>query len=146
MNLKPFFLVGLVISTQIAPAYAEPPINSPLKTIPGGLSKKVFISGECWVVTNFPHLSTHAPGRVNVTATIYCPRKPLSIETKLTRTANGLTSSRKSVKSGVGKISVNVSMPCIWKSGAPNVYKAQSWFTNGDGQIYTHSGISELKC
>lgn len=146
MKFKCFLLFGLVLSKLITSAYAEPPINSPLKTIPGGLSQKVFISGECWVVTNFPHLSTHAPGRVNVTATIYCPRRPLSIETKLTRTANGMTTSRKAVKEGVGKISVNVSMPCIWKSGATNVYKAQSWFTNGDGQIFTHAGVSRLKC
>lgn len=146
MFRKILFISSVALFVPIPTSHAEPPINSPVKTLPGQLSQKVFISGKCWVVTNFPHLSKHFPGTVNVTATIYCPGYPLTIETKLTRTIKGVTFSKKDRRQGVGKLTINIAMPCIWKSGPKNVYKAQSWFTNGDGEIYTHAGISQLKC
>lgn len=139
------FLTALVF-TFPQNAHSEPPINEPVKSLPGSFNQKVYIGGDCWVVTNYPHISKHVPGTVNVTSTMSCPGKPITIETKLTRTKNGIEFSKKDHKQGVGKLTINVAMPCIWLRGPKITYKAQSWFTNGNGIIYTHSGIAKLQC
>jgi hypothetical protein len=108
--------------------------------------KGVQIMKDCTGKTDYPHLSKHVPGTVNVEATIKCPGREVTIDLTLIRkTLKG----RKEIhRSAIGnsKMTINVAMKCTWKRGVPFRYIARAVYTEASGATAKHVVFRDLYC
>mgnify|MGYP000373143555 CR=1 FL=1 len=101
---------------------------------------------DCTGKTDYPHLSKHVLGTVNVVARMKCPNRKGHIELKLTRiTLKGRTT-LTTHKDGFGEFYVNLAMVCTWKKGPPFRYVATATYTEAEGAHATHIVYRDLKC
>ena len=108
--------------------------------------KGVRILRDCTGKTDYPHISKHVPGTVNVEATVKCPGREVSIDLTLTRiTLKGTTSVHRSVL-GNSKMTINVAMKCTWKKGAPYRYVASATYREAGGASAIHQTFADLEC
>lgn len=120
--------------------------NRPVQAYKESHLHGVRILKDCTGKTDYPHLSKHVPGTVNVEATIKCPGREVTIVLSLTRvTLNGNKTSYKS-KIGNSKMTINASMPCTWKKGVPYRYIASAIYTEASGAHATHVVYRDLYC
>lgn len=120
--------------------------NRPVQAYKESHLQGVRILKDCTGRTDYPHLSKHVPGTVNVEATIKCPGREVTIVLSLTRvTLNGNKTSYKS-KIGNSKMTINASMPCTWKKGVPYRYIASAIYTEASGAHATHVVYRDLYC
>ena len=126
--------------------------QAPYKPNSSGAEFKTFdvtnLRKGCEGRTDNPHISTHVPGTVNVSASTKCIGSQVTVETSLSR--SGWFIFRDSVTkkvSGESQVSVNVSLPCRWKPGkAPIEYVVISnhWESGGASAITRSHGF--IKC
>ena len=143
-----FFSVILVlslVSTQNADA-DPPPFGDNFKN-KGILEASIFFTSPCEGKSDLPHISRHKPGTVNVQARTRCPGKYVEITTRLTRVQPSGNISTTHSKHGTGLVTVNASLPCIWKKGKKKIkYEVASVHRLWDGQIgYTYN-YNYLEC
>ena len=141
-------LIGLVI-TSIA-TFTGTSSNSvliePKKTYRVSFLKGVRVLKDCTGKTDYPHISKHVPGTVNVQATIKCPGREVTIVLSLTRvTLNGSKTAYKN-KIGKGQMTINASLPCTWRKGIPFRYIASAIYTETSGAHATHVVYRDLYC
>ena len=117
-------LILVLASTPITRSSAIPQgaslsqAHSRTQKLSGATSEKVSFGINCDGRTDLPHISTHFPNTVNVTAITECPNQEVYITTAISRHGWWIFPETKSVsKKGFQKVSVNVSMPCKWKRG-----------------------------
>ena len=126
---------GLVgISSQALPINPQiPKLNALVNR--SFTSNQVSLPDDCSGRSDYPHLSTHAPGRVNVVAETVCPGQMVEVKTTLTRPGWFIfTESVTKTKSGFGKVKISVSMLCKWKPGQPPIgYIVMSVHSNATG-------------
>lgn len=126
---------GLVgISSQALPINPQiPKLNALVNR--SFTSNQVNLPDDCSGRSDYPHLSTHAPGRVNVVAETVCPGQIVEVKTTLTRPGWFIfTESVTKTKSGFGKVKIFVSMLCKWKPGQPPIgYIVMSVHSNATG-------------
>jgi len=126
---------GLVgISSQALPINPQiPKLNALVNR--SFTSNQVNLPDDCSGRSDYPHLSTHAPGRVNVVAETVCPGQMVEVKTTLTRPGWFIfTESVTKTKSGFGKVKISVSMLCKWKPGQPSIgYIVMSVHSNATG-------------
>lgn len=126
---------GLVgISSQALPINPQiPRLNALVNR--SFTSNQVNLPDDCSGRSDYPHLSTHAPGRVNVVAETVCPGQMVEVKTTLTRPGWFIfTESVTKTKSGFGKVKISVSMLCKWKPGQPSIgYIVMSVHSNATG-------------
>jgi hypothetical protein len=106
----------------------------------------VRILKDCTGKTDYPHISRHVPGTVNVQATIKCPGRDVTIVLSLTRVS--LEGNKTSYKSKIGnsKMTINAYLPCTWKKGVPFRYIASAVYTEASGAHATHVVYKDLYC
>lgn len=82
---------------------------------------------ECYGKSDYPHLSTHVPGTVNVESRTVCPDQFVTVRVVLYRKGwLFLRHSSSSFKTGTGLVQTNAALPCTWKDGMKRVHY---WFT-----------------
>jgi hypothetical protein len=120
--------------------------SKPVKAYKQTYLQGVRILKDCTGKTDYPHISKHVPGTVNVEATIKCPGREVTIVLSLTRiTLKGNKTSFKS-KIGNSKMTINASLPCTWKKGIPFRYVASAIYTEASGAHATHVVYRDLYC
>jgi hypothetical protein len=120
--------------------------NKPVQTFKQSYLQGARILKDCTGKTDYPHISKHVPGTVNVEATIKCPGREVTIVLSLTRiTLKGNKTSFKS-KIGNSKMTINASLPCTWKKGVPFRYVASAIYTEASGAHATHVVYRDLYC
>lgn len=120
--------------------------NKPVQAFRESYLQGVRILKDCTGKTDYPHISKHVPGTVNVQATIKCPGRDVSIVLSLTRvTLEGNKTSYKS-KIGNSKMTINAYLPCTWKKGVPFRYIASAIYTEASGAHATHVVYKDLYC
>ena len=120
--------------------------NKPVQTFKQSYLQGVKILKDCTGKTDYPHISKHVPGTVNVEATIKCPGREVTIVLSLTRiTLKGNKTSFKS-KIGNSKMTINASLPCTWKKGVPFRYVASAIYAEASGARATHVVYRDLYC
>jgi len=109
---------------------------------------KINLPDDCSGRSDYPHVSTHKPGRANVIAETVCPGQNVSIRTTLTRPGWFIfTESVTKSHSGFGKVRISVSMPCKWKPGEqPIGYIVMSVHTSETGGSAVTRVFRQLKC
>ena len=109
---------------------------------------KINLPDDCSGRSDYPHISTHRPGRVNVIAETICPGQKVSIRTTLTRPGWFIfTKSVTQSNSRFGKVRISVSMPCKWKPGdQPIGYIVMSVHTSETGGKAITRVFRQLKC
>lgn len=128
-------------------AIADPPVpDSPGKVAPK-LAERINFPGNCFGRTDFPHISKHFPGTVNVQAYTYCPKEGVSVQSTLTRTYAGATTSITKSNRGTGRTTVNLAFKCLWKPGKPLIkYAVHSTHKLSNGAIGETHWVRDLKC
>lgn len=113
--------------------------------------KETYLKGarimkDCTGKTDYPHLSRHVPGTVNVQATVKCPGREVTIDLTLTRiTLRGVRTVHRSAL-GNSKMTINVAMKCTWKSGVPYRYVANAIYREAGGASAVHQTFTDLEC
>ena len=94
-------------------------------------------SNGCDGRSDFPHISSHVPGTVNVEALTECPGKKVTVSTTLPRKLWWfIDESVTLTKSSFAQVKVNVSMKCKWKLGEkPIKYIVQSIHSDSNGEF-----------
>lgn len=141
-------LAGIVFTMAItlSGASTSSVANKPVQTYKQSYLQGVRILKDCTGKTDYPHISKHVPGTVNVEATIKCPGREVTIVLSLTRiTLKGNKTSFKS-KIGNSKMTINTSLPCTWKKGIPFRYVASAIYTEVSGAHATHVVYRDLYC
>lgn len=108
----------LALASLISPAYATDS-NVVLEQASNKLkSWSIFLSGKCKGRVDYPHISSHVKGTVNVMLGIDCPGEFTSINAIFYRspikTAADVSLGRKS---GRNKITMYVAVPCLSNEG-----------------------------
>ena len=141
-------LAGIVFTMAItlSGASTSSVANKPVQTYKQSYLQGVRILKDCTGKTDYPHISKHVPGTVNVEATIKCPGREVTIVLSLTRIT--LKSNKTSFKSKIGnsKMTINASLPCTWKKGIPFRYVASAIYTEASGAHATHVVYRDLYC
>jgi hypothetical protein len=120
--------------------------NKPLQTYKQSYLEGVRILKDCTGKTDYPHVSKHFPGTVNVEATIKCPGRDVTIVLTLTRVTLKVNKTSYKSKVGNSKMTINASMPCTWKKGVPFRYIASAIYTEASGAHATHVVYKDLYC
>ena len=103
--------------------------------------------GECYGRSDFPHISMHVPGTVNVVTRTYCPKTGVSISSRLVRTYSGIEVEKNVSRNGVGLVTLSISMKCVWKKGMPLVqYNIYSKHRLSNGNTGETTAESFIKC
>ena len=144
------FLSAVLVMTLLTPsnqALADPPVDTPNQGTTKAPNSKFFFSEICYGQTDFPHLSRHFPGTVNVTARTGCTSGMAYVKTTLTRLGPPSTTHVMKQKQATGHVEVNVSMKCTWLLGSPRItYIAESIHIAASGaKTYTKTKKS-LEC
>jgi hypothetical protein len=126
-----------------ANAHAEPPANI-------DTSDRVTIEA-CVLSSEKPHISSHVPGTVNVTARTVCKGisagRNLKITITLVRKDGGNTLPITKSITGVGSVVGNISMPCIWvRKQAEIEYIVTTVHRMSNGKSATTRNGATLKC
>lgn len=134
-------LVAAVFLGEIA--NAEPPANI-------DTSDRITIEA-CVLSSEKPHISSHVPGTVNVTARTVCKGisagRNLKITITLVRKDGGNTLPITKSISGVGSVVGNISMPCIWvRKQADIEYIVTTVHRMSNGKSATTRNGATLKC
>jgi hypothetical protein len=140
---------GIVLSLVVmlstgGAAFADPP--------PGSLDvQDRLVIEACYLSSEKPHISKHVPETVNVTGRTICKGisagRQIKVTVTLTRLDGGNTPSITKSITGVGKVIVNVAMPCIWaRNQALNKYTITTTHRMSNGKIGTTKNKAELKC
>lgn len=113
--------------------------------------KQTYLTGvrilwNCTGKTDYPHISRHVPGTVNVQATIKCPGKDVVVALSLTRISLQGRKTLTRSKSGNGSLTLNAALPCSWKNGPPFRYVASAVYTEATGAHATHVIYRDLFC
>jgi hypothetical protein len=120
--------------------------NRPLQAYKQSYLEGVRILKDCTGKTDYPHVSRHVPGTVNVEATIKCPGRDVTIVLTLTRVTLKVNKTSYKSKVGNSKMTINASMPCTWKKGVPFRYIASAIYTEAGGAHATHVVYRDLYC
>ena len=143
-----FAVTGLVgIGSQALPINAQiPKLNAFVDRSFTG--NQVNLPNDCSGRSDYPHKSTHAPGRVNAVAETVCPGQMVEVKTTLTRPGWFIfTESVTKTKSGFGKVKISVSMLCKWKPGEPPIgYIVMSVHSSATGERAITRVRRFLKC
>ena len=126
-----------------ANAHAEPPANI-------DTSDRVTIEA-CVLSSEKPHISSHVPGTVNVTARTVCKGisagRNLKITITLVRKDGGNTLPITKSITGVGSVVGNISMPCIWVCKQAEIeYIVTTVHRMSNGKSATTRNGATLKC
>jgi hypothetical protein len=119
-----FVLVSMPVAKSSAIPQGSPlgQFQSATGKLSGTTSKKASFGISCDGRTDLPHISTHFPNSVNVTAVTECPNQEVYITTSISRHGWWIFPDSKSVsKKGFQKVTINVSLPCKWKRGDPPI-------------------------
>jgi hypothetical protein len=124
-------------------AHAEPPANI-------DTSDRITIEA-CVLSSEKPHISSHVPGTVNVTARTVCKGisagRYLKITITLVRKDGGNTLPITKSITGVGSVVGNISMPCIWvRKQAEIEYIVTTVHRMSNGKSATTRNGATLKC
>lgn len=140
-------LVALMLAMTISPAKADPPVDTGNQNAIKPPNSKFFFSEICYGQTDYPHLSSHVPGTVNVTARTGCTSGTAYVKTTLTRKGPPSTKHVMKQKQGKGHVTISVSMKCTWLMGDPEItYVAESLHVAASGaRTYTKT-TKDLKC
>jgi len=113
---KIFVIAGLITVTGIGSQSTAIIEHAPKLNVLVNRSftqSKISLPDDCSGRSDYPHISTHKPGRANVIAETVCPGQRVSIRTTLTRPGWFIfTESVTKSDSGIGKVRISVSMPC----------------------------------
>jgi hypothetical protein len=101
---------------------------------------------NCTGKTDYPHLSKHVPGTVNVEATVKCPGRSVNIALSLIRVSLGNSKTVTRNQHGFGTMTINLAMLCTWKRGVPFRYIASAVYTEASGAHATHLVFKDLNC
>ncbi len=141
-RIKKIFTITLtlgLLASQI-PAYGEPPVYTDIKD-------RITFPNECYGRSDKPHLSGHAPGRVNVVARTVCPGQGVLVSSTLVREYGGIIEEKTVSRKAVGLVTISISMKCIWKKGTPlakYTIRSKHQLTNGRSGETTQ--FAPLKC
>lgn len=140
-------VLSLFLCFNSCPAIADPPVDNGNQGAVKPPNSKFFFSEICYGQTDFPHLSRHFPGTVNVTARTGCTSGRAYVKTTLTRLGPPSTKHVVKQKQANGHVEVNVSMKCTWLLGSPRItYVAESVHIAASGaKTYTRTEKS-LEC
>jgi hypothetical protein len=145
-----FALVLLPLVKSAAIPQGSPLIHSqPLsKKLNGSVSKKRSFGNNCDGRTDLPHVSTHFPNTVNVTAITECPNQEVYITTSISRHGWWIFPETKSIsKKGFQKVIVNLALKCKWKIGDPPIlYVVKSSHRDAAGASAPTGRSEKLKC
>ena len=147
-------LIFILISMPLARSAAIPqgsPLGQSQSTtgkLNGITSKKASFGINCDGRTDLPHVSTHYPNTVNVTAVTECPNQEVYVTTSISRHGWWIFPDTKSVsKKGFQKVTVNVSLPCKWKKGDPPIlYVVKSSHRDAAGASAPTGRSEKLYC
>ena len=148
---KIFVIAGLITVTGVGSQSAAIIDHSPKLNVFVNRSftdNKINLPDDCSGRSDYPHKSTHRPGRANVVAETICPGQKVSIRTTLTRPGWFIfTESVTKSDSSFGKVRISVSMPCKWKPGdQPIGYIVMSVHTSETGGSAITRVFRQLKC
>lgn len=103
---------------------------------------------KCYGESDFPHISRHFPGTVNIVARTICPGQEVWVSIILKRRSFLFFSEIKTKDArGFGKIQSNVWMNCKWKPKTnPIQYEVIVTHGNASRQFAPTGGIIKLKC
>jgi hypothetical protein len=148
------FHTAAKISTLIAfgvTAVVFSDLNHPQQNLlssPSHFDERVTLGADCFGRSDYPHISTHVPGTVNVMAETSCPGKKVSVRTTLSR--RGWLFFRETVsraKSDQNSVKVSVALKCKWKPGqSPIEYIVESIHQEGSGGSAVTRLHRFLKC
>ena len=147
-------LILVLVSTPIVRSVAVPEgspsgqSQSNSGNLNGDTSKKASFGINCDGRTDLPHVSTHVPNTVNVTAVTECPNQEVYITTSISRHGWWIFPESKSIsKKGFQKVVVNVSLPCKWKRGEPPIlYVVKSSHRDAAGASAPTGRSEKLYC
>ena len=147
-------LILIALSMLVARSSAIPQgaslsqAQSRTQKLSGATSEKTSFGINCDGRTDLPHISTHFPNTVNVTAITECPNQEVYITTAISRHGWWIFPETKSVsKKGFQKVSVNVSLPCKWKRGDPSIlYVVKSSHRDAAGASVPTGRSEKLNC
>ena len=110
--------------------------------------KHIIFGNGCGGRSDYPHISKHFPGTVNVTALSECPGKEVTVSTTLSRKGWWIfREGRNLTKSGFRRVIVNVALNCKWREGgAPIEYIVESVHYDKDGEFGRTRLRSFLNC
>jgi hypothetical protein len=147
-SIRIILVTALLLTSTQTIAVAEPPVNNdPNQGVPGKFAEKVQLHGKCFGRTDFPHISKHFPGTVNVIAYTYCPGKGVLVESTLVRTYAGADTLITRSNKGIGKTTINIALKCVWKQGRPPIqYAINSTHKVSDGATGTTEWKKLLEC
>lgn len=108
----------LTYSNVAMPAFAE---NTSINYSNASLSPKYWdvpLSTTCKGRIDYPHISKHVKGTVNVVMSINCGKESVHIEGLIYRMPIGnIHDIGATDKSGVGKLKINLALPCKYEIG-----------------------------
>ena len=145
-------LLQAAILILVSPIASAEVIRVPYGVDSSGSGSRTFetskLGNGCDGRSDYPHISTHVPNTVNVTASTTCNGVQVTVETTLSR--NGWFIFRESVtkkSSGLSKAVVNVSLPCKWKIGEPPIeYIVSSFHRESRGATARTSSHRSIQC
>jgi len=148
---KIFMIAGLITLTGVGSQSTAIIDHAPKLNVLVNRSftnNKIYLPDDCSGRSDYPHLSTHKPGRVNVVAETVCPGQKVSIRKTMTRPGWFLfTESVTKSDSAFRKVRISVSMPCKWKPGdQPIGYIVMSVHTSETGGSAITRAFRQLKC
>lgn len=137
-----FFAINIVTSQTFATADPPPPISE--------FNDRLTIE-FCKISSEKPHLSEHVPGTVNVTGRTVCSGisagRNLRVTVTLTRKDGRNTTPITKSSTGVGKVIVNVAMPCIWSRKQSEIeYIVRTVHKVSNGKTGVTENGAFLKC
>ena len=142
-----FAIATLVLSTLIHVDMGSAAVSGSLITQSKNLDVKqalkystVVLGKDCYGKSDFPHVSSHVPGTVNVVTRTICPGKFVTVQGTLYRKGWFIFRHSRSVYgSGTGKAQINVALPCTWKPGMKAVHY---WFAGAHQAAGSYMGAT----
>lgn len=103
-------------------------------------SSVTHLGPECYGKSDYPHLSSHVPGTVNVVSRTVCPGRFVTVRVVLYRKGRlFLRHVSASFETGTGLAQTNASLVCTWKDGMKRVHY---WFTATHQASGTYMGVT----
>jgi hypothetical protein len=110
-------------------------------------SEKIKLDPGCTGRTDWPHISKHVPGTVNVTSQILCKGHFVILKVTLIRINLSGALTKVANSSGRDKVTLNVSIPCTWRKGdKPFWYVVLANYSVDNGAHNYAQLQSEIKC
>lgn len=140
-------ITGILVFS-LNPALADPPVDAPSTGVIANPQEKTNLGGDCRGFSDLPHISHHVPGTMNVQVRTICKGMTVSANGILTRIS--ISNSPQIVtrsSSERNNVTINLSMPCVWKPGQPDIlYLVSGVHTAGDRLPQFTRNFKRLKC